>query len=73
MTSLTRLLEIITRRPHRYNNAQAVREATEGLRQDVQNLSARLRPYIEADDPLKALMDDLHDQDNERNGNGNGR
>ncbi|WP_065755184.1 hypothetical protein [Bradyrhizobium paxllaeri] len=65
-----RLIEKLTGRPHRHDNAQLVKQAAGELRRDVGKLSSMLRPYMEADDPLVALMTDLFNQRQMRAGNG---
>jgi hypothetical protein len=39
------------------------------LRQDVHSLARKMRPYVEAYDPLVALMTDVFNQRQMRNGN----
>ncbi len=73
MTILTRLFEKITGRRHRHDNARAVSDAVGDLRSDVEELRSSLRPYVDADDPLVALMTDVFNQRQMRNGgNDNG-
>ena len=56
---LVRLWETIMRIPHRHENANHVAKATDELAQSARELTAQLKPYIEADDPLVALMTDV--------------
>lgn len=71
MSVFVRLMEKLTGRPHQHRTAQKVSEVTADLREDVQMLAVRMRPYVEADDPLVALMTDVYNQRQLRNG-GNG-
>jgi hypothetical protein len=64
-----RLMEKLMDRPHQHYNVQKVSEAANGLRRDVHSLAGKMRPYIEADDPLVALMTDVFNQRQMRNGN----
>jgi hypothetical protein len=68
MTILVRLFEKLTGKPHQHRNAQKVAAAVGDLRRDVSALSSKLRPYTEADDPLVALMTDVFNQRQMRNG-----
>jgi hypothetical protein len=68
MTILVRLFEKLTGKPHQHRNAQKVAAAVGDLRRDVSALSSRLRPHAEADDPLVALMTDVFNQRQLRNG-----
>jgi hypothetical protein len=56
---IVRLIEKITGMPHRHDNAAMVSRASERLTQRIEDLSATLRPYNEADDPLVAMMTDV--------------
>jgi hypothetical protein len=56
---IVRLIEKITGTPHRHDNAAMVSLASEKLTQRIDDLSATLRPYSEADDPLVAMMTDV--------------
>lgn len=47
-------------RPH--DEAREVSEAVNALQEDVKELSGFLKPYVEADDPLVALMTDMFNQ-----------
>lgn len=62
MSAFVRIVEVITGKPHRYEESRKVSEATSALRDDVQKLAEKIKPYVEADDPLVALMTDLFNQ-----------
>jgi hypothetical protein len=68
MTILVRFFEKLTGNPHQHRNARKVAAAVGDLRHDVSALSLKLRPYAEADDPLVALMTDVFNQRQLRNG-----
>jgi hypothetical protein len=59
MTIFVRLMEKLTGEPHQHRNAQKVADVARELRQEVHELSTTLRPYVESDDPLVALMTDV--------------
>jgi hypothetical protein len=65
-----RLVEKLMDRPHQHYTAQKVSEVADDLRQDVHSLARKMRPYVEAYDPLVALMTDVFNQRKMRNGNG---
>jgi len=54
-----RLWEKIMRIPHQHVNADHVVTASDNLAQSARDLSSKLKPYIESDDPLVALMTDV--------------
>jgi hypothetical protein len=70
MTLFVRLMEKLSGRPHQHYTAQKVSDMASDLRQDVNSLATKMRPYAEADDPLVALMTDVFNQRQMRNGNG---
>lgn len=59
---MVRIWETITGRPHRKDVSRRVAIAAEELTKESRELSSRLRPYIEKDDPLVALMTDILNQ-----------
>lgn len=62
MALLVRLLEKLSGKPHKHENARVVSQAAAGLREDVHAFTTMLHPYVEADDPLVALMTDVFNQ-----------
>jgi len=54
-----RLLEKLTGTPHRHDIADSVHTAAAGVSRSVDKLSAALKPYAKADEPLVALMTDV--------------
>lgn len=56
---VVRLIEKLTGTPHRHDNAALVRSASRSLSRSIDDLSATLKPYSKADDPLVALMTDV--------------
>jgi hypothetical protein len=54
-----RLIEKITGTPHRHDIADSVHSAAAGVSRSVDNLSAALKPYSKADEPLVALLTDV--------------
>ena len=54
-----RLIEKLTGTPHRHDLADSVHTAAAGVSRSVDKLSAALKPYSKADDPLVALMTDI--------------
>jgi hypothetical protein len=56
---LVRLWEKVFRIPHRHEEASRVSAAAEELTSTARALNARLKPYVESDDPLVALMTDV--------------
>lgn len=56
---LVRLYEKLMGIPHQKRNADMVRHAVSGLKEDVSSISKRLQEYQESDDPLVALMLDM--------------
>lgn len=59
---MKRLWEKIIGIPHQHENAARVSLASYELTSEVRKISSRLKPYVEADDPLVALMTDLFNQ-----------
>lgn len=62
MGVFVRFLETITGKPHRHEQSRMVSEVADQLSSDVAKLSTRLRPYLESEDPLVALMTDVFNQ-----------
>lgn len=62
MSAISRLWERMNGVPHRYDKSQQVSDAADALSDNVRELSSHLRPYMEADDPMVALMIDLFNQ-----------
>lgn len=60
--TLARLWESILGVPHRHENAAMVSSASEELSRATRRLHTHLRPYVESDDPLIALMTDVFNQ-----------
>lgn len=56
---IVRLYEKLTGTPHRHDNAARVSRASASLSRTIDDLSATLKPYSKADDPLVALMTDV--------------
>ena len=54
-----RLIEKITNTPHRHDLADSVHAAAAGVSRSVDKLSAALKPYAKADEPLVALLTDV--------------
>ena len=54
-----RLMETITGAPHRHDIADSVHTAAAGVARSVDKLSAALKPYSKADEPLVALLTDV--------------
>lgn len=74
--TLNRIWETITLQPHRYDTSKEVRRATEAMIEDSQRLQSYLRPYVESEDALVALMTDLFNtraMRNKRRGRDNAR
>jgi hypothetical protein len=59
---LIRLWEKLTGVPHRHENAERVSFASDELTREVREISSRLKPYAESDDPLVAMMTDIFNQ-----------
>jgi hypothetical protein len=59
MTILTRLIEKLTGRAHQKQNLAMVSQVATDLSRDVDDLTDKLKPYTQADDPLVALMTDV--------------
>ena len=55
--------------PHKREESRKVGIVADELSSDVQKLSKHLKPYLEADDPLVALMTDVFNQRQMRAGN----
>ena len=70
MTIFVRLVEKLTATPHQHRNAESVAYVAHDLRQEVHKLSSTLRPYVESDDPLVALMTDVFNHRQMNNGPG---
>jgi hypothetical protein len=60
--TLIRLWEKMTGQPHRHDDSQHVVEAANELAQSAKKLNAAIKPYLEAEDPLIALVSDLINQ-----------
>jgi hypothetical protein len=60
--TLVRLWEKVTGQPHRHDASQHVVDAANDLAQSAKKLNAAIKPYLEADDPLIALVADLINQ-----------
>lgn len=56
---IVRLYEKLTGTPHRHEDAERVSRALDGLTNSIEELSATLKPYSNADDPLVAFMTDV--------------
>jgi hypothetical protein len=56
MARLTRILELLTGRPHQHRYADEVRVAARELRHTAKNLNMILGPYSKSEDPLRSLM-----------------
>lgn len=56
---LIRIREMLFGVPHKHHNAEEVATASRELKHAARSLSAHLKPYMEADDPLVALMTDV--------------
>lgn len=54
-----RLIEKLTGKPHRHDNAARVSLAAAELSESTRELSRHLKPYLESDDPLVSLMTDV--------------
>lgn len=59
---LVRLWETITLTPHKHEESRKVDTVADELLSDVRRLSKNIRPYLDADDPLVALMTDVFNQ-----------
>ena len=59
---LIRLWENLFRIPHKRENADKVSAASDELTSMSQALRVKLKPYLETDDPLVALMTDVFNQ-----------
>lgn len=59
MGVFVRFFEMMTGTPHKYEESRRVNIVAEELLSDVQRLSENIRPYLDADDPLVALMTDV--------------
>jgi hypothetical protein len=63
MALLTKLIGKLSGKSREQEEARAASHATlMELRDDIRHLTTMLRPYIEADDPLVALMTDVFNQ-----------
>lgn len=59
---MVELIRKLLRRDRPQDDAREVTEAVNALHEDVKELSGFLKPYVEADDPLVALMTDMFNQ-----------
>ena len=59
MSLLVRLWETLSRTPHRHDDAQRVRRATQELTENAKILSAHLRTHEDSPDPLMSIVCDL--------------
>lgn len=59
MSWTVRLIEKLTGTPHRHDNAARVSLAADQLTESTRQLTANLKPYLESDDPLVSLMQDV--------------
>lgn len=66
--NLVRILEKLTGQPHNHHHADRVADAVAELGRDVRKLSDALRPYSEASDPMVALMTDVFNDRQLKNG-----
>ncbi len=62
MSAFVRLFEKLTNKPHKHEESHKVAIAAEALTESARQLSSRIKPYIEADDPLVAFMTDVFNQ-----------
>jgi hypothetical protein len=62
MSSLIRIWEKVTGTPPRQENAEMVSQAADNLAKNTEELSAMMKPYLEAEDPLVMLLTDIFNQ-----------
>jgi propanediol dehydratase small subunit len=67
-TIFVRFMERLTGKPHQHHNAERVTDVAPDPREDIHKLSTTLRPYVESDDPLVALMTDVFNRRQLANG-----
>jgi hypothetical protein len=60
MSTLIRLWEKLTLKPHRTDLSERVAVAADELTAETRALSDQLQPYIDSGDPLTAIMFDLY-------------
>lgn len=59
MTSLVRIFETLTGKPHRYEESRKVIEAIDDLKDQTTRLLTSVKYYAEAADPIVAFMIDV--------------